>query len=268
MGYFVTSFESSVSHTCRQARKSLFFLFSFMFFFSHFSSSRVLRHRRKIETDHDRNPPPILRLRSRLVVVSVTEEGSKLISIETHHRSSTTDPPSSFSSCRLLRDRGRIETHHRSKPTTALSPPILRLQSRLLRDRGWIKTHHKRRRLSRSSWYLLRLLSSSSSVEASKPTIDRLSSLFRSSFFSRLLRQKKNRNPPRMTTVSFFTASPPSLLVFSGRRTMQTHSDDECLGPHGVASVGLSSLAHDLYSLEITSQVINLLTSSFCFQFH
>ncbi|KAG2252705.1 hypothetical protein Bca4012_100298 [Brassica carinata] len=57
-----------------------------------------------------------------------------------------------------------------------------------------------------------------------------------------------------MTTVSFFTASPPSLLVFSGRRTMQTHSDDECLGPHGVASVGLSSLAHDLYSLEITSQ--------------
>ncbi|KAF2606183.1 hypothetical protein F2Q68_00045344 [Brassica cretica] len=35
---------------------------------------------------------------------------------------------------------------------------------------------------------------------------------------------------------------------------MQTHSDDECLGPHGVASVGLSSLAHDLYSSEITSQ--------------
>ncbi|CAG7885474.1 unnamed protein product, partial [Brassica rapa] len=31
------------------------------------------------------------------------------------------------------------------------------------------------------------------------------------------------------------TASPPSLLVFSGRRTMQTHSDDECLGLHGVA---------------------------------
>uniref|UniRef100_A0A0D3ATY2 Uncharacterized protein n=1 Tax=Brassica oleracea var. oleracea TaxID=109376 RepID=A0A0D3ATY2_BRAOL len=52
------------------------------------------------------------------------------------------------------------------------------------------------------------------------------------------------------------TASPPSLLVFSGRRTMQTHLDDECLGPHGVASVGLSALAHNLYNLEITFQVL------------
>ncbi|KAF3497000.1 hypothetical protein DY000_02053979 [Brassica cretica] len=92
------------------------------------------------ETDLDRNSLPILRLRSRLVAFSVTEEGSKLISIETHHRSSTTDPPSWFSSCRLLRDRGRIETRHRSKPTT--DPPSSFSSFLLLRDRGRIKTHH------------------------------------------------------------------------------------------------------------------------------
>ncbi|WZZ35324.1 hypothetical protein YC2023_018725 [Brassica napus] len=58
------------------------------------------------------------------------------------------------------------------------------------------------------------------------------------------------------------TASPPSLLVFSGRRTMQTHLDDECLGPHGVASVGLSALAHNLYNLEITFQAYTSSTST------
>ncbi|KAF2590401.1 hypothetical protein F2Q70_00039514 [Brassica cretica] len=35
---------------------------------------------------------------------------------------------------------------------------------------------------------------------------------------------------------------------------MQTHSDDECLGLHGVSSVSTTALAHDLYNLEITSQ--------------
>ncbi|KAL0684700.1 hypothetical protein Bca4012_051548 [Brassica carinata] len=122
--------------------------------------------------------------------------------------------------------------------------------------------------VSLSSRCLLCRFSSSPSVEASKSTTDRPSSLLRSSVFSHLLRQKKDRNPPRTTTVMLLTASPPSLLVFSGRRTMQTHLDDECLGPHGVASVGLSALAHNLYNLEITFQVINFLTSFFCFQFH
>ncbi|KAL0650524.1 hypothetical protein Bca4012_093215 [Brassica carinata] len=40
---------------------------------------------------------------------------------------------------------------------------------------------------------------------------------------------------------------------------MQTHSDDECLG---IASVGLSALAHDLYNLEITSQAYTSSTST------
>ncbi|CAN7114916.1 unnamed protein product, partial [Brassica rapa subsp. narinosa] len=54
--------------------------------------------------------------------------------------------------------------------------------------------------------------------------------------------------------LSVLTVSPSSLLVFAGRRTMQDHSDDECLGRHGVSAVGLSALAHDLFNLEITSQ--------------
>ncbi|KAH0936312.1 hypothetical protein HID58_013429, partial [Brassica napus] len=160
---------------------------------------------------------------------------TKLISIETHHRSSTTDPPASFSSCRLLRDRGRIKTHHRFSTTDR---PSSFSSCRLLRDRGRIETHH------RSS------TTDPPSVETSKPTTappppltphglssvssrakpskdeDCLAHHSVSSVASRLLRQKNDANP-------------------FGRRVS---------GSSRRRLVGTTALAHDLYNLEITFQ--------------
>lgn len=42
-------------------------------------------------------------------------------------------------------------------------------------------------------------------------------------------------------------------------------TDDDSLGPHGVSTVGLSALAHDLFNFEITSQVLDFITSAFNF---
>ncbi|KAF2581865.1 hypothetical protein F2Q68_00006183 [Brassica cretica] len=84
---------------------------------------------------------------------------------------------------------------------------------RLLRQKTDRNQHG--RRLSRSSWCLLRLLSSSPSEDRSKPA--------------------------RTTTVSVLTASPPTSVIFSVRRLIETSTDDDCLGPHGVSS-GFSRL--------------------------
>ncbi|KAF3557024.1 hypothetical protein F2Q69_00016524 [Brassica cretica] len=117
-----------------------------------------------------------------------------------------------------------------------------------------------------------------------------------SSDFSRLLRQKTDRNPPRVTTLSVLTASLPdwrisvlmasipsspserrlkqprkltlsvltasisSSLFFSVRRTIETTTEIDSLGPHhGVDSVfSLLRQKTDLFNFEITSQVVNV----------
>ncbi|KAL0679331.1 hypothetical protein Bca4012_007312 [Brassica carinata] len=80
---------------------------------------------------------------------------------------------------------------------------------RLLRQKTDRNQHG--RRFSRSSWRLLRLLSSSPSEDRSKPA--------------------------RTTTVSFLTASPLTSVVLSVRRPIETSTDDDCLvltaSPHG-----------------------------------
>ena len=121
-------------------------------------------------------------------------------------RNSPTEPPPSIlrRRSRLLRRRGSIETHHRSKPTTDQTPPP-------------IETHQGP--------------SSVFSVFSVFSRFDPPSSLV---FFSARLRIETHQGGrPRTKTVSVLTASPrilfvltaspPSLLVFSGRRTMQTH---------------------------------------------
>ncbi|KAF2600821.1 hypothetical protein F2Q68_00011200 [Brassica cretica] len=108
------------------------------------------------------------------------------------HRSSTTDHPSSFSSSCLLRHRGRIETHHRSKPTTkdddSLGPHgVSSVFSRLLRQKK----------------------------DPIPPHMTTLCPDGVISVASRLLRQKNDANPPWTMSISVLTASPPSCLIFS-----------------------------------------------------
>ncbi|KAG2276610.1 hypothetical protein Bca4012_043165 [Brassica carinata] len=94
-----------------------------------------------------------------------------------HQQSSTIDPPSSLSSSPLLRDRGSIETHHRSsfhkKDDDSLS------SRRLLRPHGVSSTFSRFLRQYKDRY---------------PPSIARLLS-FRFSVFSGLLPQKSDRNP-------------------------------------------------------------------------
>ena len=61
---------------------------------------------------------------------------------------------------------------------------------------------------------------------------------------SRLLRLKDDRNDEkRRKAMTLFTASPLASVVFSVRRPIETSTDDDCLGPHGVSS-GFSRLLY------------------------
>ncbi|KAF2569804.1 hypothetical protein F2Q68_00027300 [Brassica cretica] len=118
-----------------------------------------------------------------------------------------------------------------------------------------------------------------------------------SSGFSRLLRKKTDRNPPRVMTLSVLTASLPdwrisvlmasipsspserrlkqprkltlsvltasisSYLFFSVRKLIETTTEIDSLGPHhGINSVFSLLLCQktDLFNFEITSQVVNV----------
>ena len=118
-----------------------------------------------------------------------------------------------------------------------------------------------------------------------------------SSGFSRLLRRKTDRNPPRVTILSVLTASLPdwrisvlmasipsspserrlkqprkltlsvltasisSYLFFSVRKLIETTTEIDSLGPHhGINSVFSLLLCQktDLFNFEITSQVVNV----------
>ncbi|KAH0932127.1 hypothetical protein HID58_009244 [Brassica napus] len=141
-----------------------------------------------------------------------------------HHRSSVFVVVWSSSSLeRKDRNPPLIGTHHQSKPTTDRTPP------------------------PRTTTLALHTVSPPSALVIS---------------FSRGIETHHDRSSSLVSILrllSVLTVSPSSLLVFAGRRTMQDHSDDECLGRHGVSAVGLSALAHDLFNLEITSQVLSLL---------
>ena len=123
-----------------------------------------------------------------LLVLFVTKEGEKRWTMNP-----ATEPPppilrlrcvwSSSPSERKDRNPPLIETHHWSKPTTNRNPPP-------------IEPHHQGRWLSRSTRCLLRLLSSSPSVEGSKPTTIVRLPLFRSSVFSRLLASARHMASP------------------------------------------------------------------------